>query len=480
MYLDKYISEEYLKSGSKAAVALSGGADSVFLLHMLKKEADEKHFTLCAIHVNHMIRGEEADRDEFFCRDLCKSLGVVFFSKRRDVPSLAKIKGCSVEEAAREARYSVFEEVMIENEIPVIATAHNADDVAENMLIRLLRGTSLDGICGIPRERELSYGRVVRPILAVSKDEILGYCENNQLSFVTDSTNLCDEYMRNRIRHSVIPALREMNPSFLSVCKRNADAFFTDAEYLRGEADRLYFENLSGGCLSLYNLRDIHKALLSRIINKYCINMNARPEKEHIDIICSAVKEGRELSISIPGGRLLRIENELLFALGDRRNAPADADYEYPLKLGENIISFPESGLYVKAVLREAEECGELIFGEEKYSLKQSLIYNLSTHKVLNFDKIKGELFLRNRRAGDSIDLGAFRKSLKKLMSEKNIPKNIRDLIPCLCTEDEVIYVPFAAETKKAHVMKTDDLKKKYLLKLEINIDLTEERKCRT
>lgn len=475
-YLDSDISDRYFTAGRKVAVALSGGADSVFLLNALHEAAKQKGFELIAIHVNHMIRGTEADRDENFCREMCKHLGVEFFCVRRNVPAEAKKSGKTLEEAARDARYSSFEKIMREENSCVIATAHNANDLCENILIRMTRGTSLEGVCGIPRERELAFGTVVRPILSVSKKEITDYCRENGIEFVTDSTNLCDDYTRNKIRNRIIPMIEEINPAFLSVSARNAGIFSRDSDFIEGEADRLYETCVSDGRIELSALREKHDALVSRVVNRYCISLGAKPEQKHIDLLVDTLKKGENTSLSLPGQKRAVIENDTLFIIHDIRTECDAVSYEFELEIGENHFSIPESGVCVTADLREFEDGGELIFDEEKYSLQPSIIYNLSTQRVLNFDTIKGKLFLRSRRAGDRIDFGDFKKSVKKLMNEKGIPKNIRDLIPCLADEEEIIYVPFAAEAKKYNPRYASGGRKKlYLLKLDMNFILTED-----
>lgn len=476
VYLDKDIADSYFTEGKRIAVALSGGADSVFLLDLLCKAAKEKKFSLYAIHINHMIRGKEADRDENFCRELCKKLGVRFLCERRNVLSEAEISGKTLEEAARDARYSSFEKLMESEEIPVIATAHNADDLAENILIRLIRGTSLEGICGIPSERELGYGKVVRPILSVSKKEITEYCSKNGLQYVTDSTNLCDDYTRNKIRNRIIPMIEEINPAFLSVSARNAELFSRDSDLIEGEAERLYRESLSDRGVIISNVRKKHKALLSRVINKHCIICGARPEQKHIEALVSAIESGVDTSLSLPGKKRATLDGDVFYVKNDTRIKDAAPSYRFKLSEGENHFEIPESGVYVTAVLRKIEGGEELIFAEEKYSLKPSIIYNLSTHRVLNFDTINGELFLRNRVGGDRIDFGTFKKSLKKLMSEKGIPQNIRDILPCLEADGEIIYVPFAAEALRCNPHSGNGKGQKlYSLELRLNFILTED-----
>lgn len=442
----------------------------------MHKASAEVGFTLYAIHVNHMIRGDEADRDENFCRELCKSLGVEFFAVRRNVPLEAKNTGKTLEEAARDARYSAFEQIMASEGIHVIATAHNADDSAENILIRMIRGTSLDGICGIPRERELSCGIVVRPILGITKREIVNYCNDNGIAFVTDSTNLSSDYTRNKIRSMIIPLMEEIDPAFLTVSKRNAELFSRDAEYLRLEADKLFSEAYRDGVLELSGLYGKHPALLSRVVNTMCIRHGTRPGSEHIERICSAVAARKETAISLPGRGRAIVCGDVLRIVSDSREEMQIPSFRVPLSIGENHIEIPECGLSVTVILREIDGNVKLIFDREKYSLRQSLIYNLSTHKVLKFDTINDVLFLRNRRPGDVIDLGAFKKTLKKLMNEKHIPKDIRDILPCIEQGGEIAYVPFAAVARRCTVDEGNVGGGHGIYEIEMNIKINNTR----
>ena len=156
-------------------VGLSGGADSSALLHMLSVYRKQSGAKIYAAHVNHGIRGAEADRDEEFCKEYAGSLGVEIFVLRADVPALAKERGESVETAARGLRYSYFEQIMRENNIPILATAHNANDNLETVIFNIARGSGLSGVCGIPECRRTNHGIVIRPILSMEKREIIEY-----------------------------------------------------------------------------------------------------------------------------------------------------------------------------------------------------------------------------------------------------------------------------------------------------------------
>lgn len=229
--------------GQRIIAGLSGGADSVCLLSLLSEIGEEFPIRLRAVHVHHGLRGEEADRDAAFSEELCRRLGAEFILRRADVRERAEICRISEEEAGRELRYGIFEEEAVRWEeeeaslpgscpgsAPVrIAVAHHSGDNAETILYHLFRGSGLRGLSGIPPVR----GRVIRPLLCLSREEILSWLSSRGLSYVTDSTNLGDGYTRNRLRNQIIPlAEREVN--------RGAAEHIVRAGELIGEADRFF------------------------------------------------------------------------------------------------------------------------------------------------------------------------------------------------------------------------------------------------
>jgi len=197
--------EELIPRGSRIIAGFSGGADSVCLLSVLDGLKQLLGCSLEAVHVNHGIRGEEAERDEAFCRAFCQERNISFQSIRVDVPALVKEKGLSTEEAARILRYEALESFCGPD--GRIAVAHHGDDQAETILFHLLRGTGLKGFAGMQYKRD----RIIRPLLDLSGAEIRSWVAEKQLSFVTDSTNLCDDYARNRIRNVILPELEKIN-----------------------------------------------------------------------------------------------------------------------------------------------------------------------------------------------------------------------------------------------------------------------------
>ena len=228
----KYIEKKNLLSESdRVIVALSGGADSVALLHILERFGCD----LQAVHCNFHLRGEESMRDEAFVRSLCDRMGVKLTVVHFDTTAYAAQKKISIEMAARELRYDFFESVRVESNAAAIAVAHHRDDVAETMLLNLMRGTGIRGLHGIKARN----GYIIRPLLACSKQEIIDYLKCVGEAFVTDSSNLENDYTRNKIRLEIIPLMREINPSICATLAETAERI--------EEAEKVYDKGVEEG-----------------------------------------------------------------------------------------------------------------------------------------------------------------------------------------------------------------------------------------
>ncbi len=444
LMLDAAIAGRYLKIGEKVAVALSGGADSVCLLHIAHELSKERAFTLYALHLNHMIRGDEADRDEMFVHALCDSLGVSLISERADVPALAKKDGRSLEDAAREARYSFFELAMQKEGITVLMTAHNADDNAENVLLRLARGASTDGLCGISPVREEKYGTVIRPMLHIPKSDILSYLEERGLSHVEDSTNADTDYPRNRIRKNIIPELLMINPSFLSSAAGTMSLLRADSDYLLCEADRAYDRAVTGDGLSFECLNRLPYPILSRVFVKFCHMNGSFPEKRHIDSLCEKIKAGKRFSMSLPKKKRMVFDGKIIYLSDDiREKSENNISYEFKLSVGENEYEICD-GVSLKISVTSC--CGghdgdirPISFPIEGELYSRELLYPSND----------GNLTVRERRAGDIISFGDFRKDVRRLYSEKRIPVSLRSVLPIIEDGEGILTLPFIAKAKR-------------------------------
>ena len=205
--------QNLIKPGEKLAAAVSGGPDSAAMLFCLNDLKEDIGFELSVFHVNHMLRGEESDSDEAFVKNLAKSLDLLFYSAKANVTGYQKKHKCSVQVAAREMRYYHLNQFADRFSLSKIATGHTADDQAETVLMRILKGSGLKGISGIPPIRDNKY---IRPLLKVTREEIEQFLKQNKIKFLLDSTNLKNNYLRNQVRNKLIPFLKnEFNPAII-------------------------------------------------------------------------------------------------------------------------------------------------------------------------------------------------------------------------------------------------------------------------
>lgn len=215
-----------LSHGDRLLAGLSGGPDSVCLLTVLERLKPEFDLHLSAVYVDHGLRPEETPHEIEFCKDLCGSFDISFSIKHVDVKSVVK-KGVNKQEAARELRYNAFNETAYEVNANRIALGHNADDHAETILMRLFRGTGPYGLSGIPPVRK----NIIRPLIEIERTEIERFLENEGIAFIIDSSNLGEEYSRNKIRHSIMPVIKKMNRDFVKTISRTSEIFREEERY---------------------------------------------------------------------------------------------------------------------------------------------------------------------------------------------------------------------------------------------------------
>lgn len=411
-------------------LGLSGGADSTALLHILVGSGVK----VTAAHINHCIRGAEADEDEAFCREMCEKLRVPLEVLRCDVPAEAMKTGEGLEEAARRIRYSFFNKIMKERHIPILVTAHNADDNLETLLFNISRGSSTRGGCGIPPVRKEGRSAVVvRPILGLTKKEIIEYCDSHGLRYVTDSTNSDENYSRNRLRHKVLPELRRLNPDAAGAAIRFCDSLREDDAYLTSAAEEKRQEITTKDGLLTDPLSGLPRALSARILFAAAKEAGAAPERHHLNAMLDIAAEGYG-SQSLPGGVTAHVRRGILSFSRDDRTPARDKkcrdrqpEWEISAKNGENPLPYGS---------------GTLFFGDNAENCIG--IYNLSTFITLNTDRIKGKISIRNRRPGDVVLISGMHKSLRKLLCDAHLPLTAeeRRSLPVICDENGIIWAP--------------------------------------
>ena len=394
--------------GAKVLCAVSGGADSIAMLHLLL----ELGYDVECAHFNHMIRGAESDRDEEFVRARCAALGVPFTAGRGDVPAFARERGMGTEEAARVMRYGFLEETALARSCERIATAHNAADNAETVILNLIRGTGLRGMCGIAPVR----GNIIRPMLCLDRPEIEGWLREKGISFVTDSTNLTEDYARNRVRARVIAPLRELAPGFAEKTLAACESMRADSELIESMVPQC-----PDGQIASEELLALPEPVAARLIMRLApgagrahveaVMALARPDKPH----------GR---LDLPGCTVTKQFGTLRFGAQERA-VPEDVRLvpggtvrwgRYEVSLAEGAAA-PQKGLLC---FKTAAICGNITVGSRR----------------------EGD---RLRQRGRGVT-----KTLKKLFSEARIEPDERALVPVLRDGAGVVGVLGFGEDERA------------------------------
>lgn len=428
-------------SRSPILIGLSGGADSSLLLYLLRKLKEERDFPLYAAHVNHGIRtedyGNEAKRDEDFCRSVCREAGIPLFVASLDVPALAGQSGKSLETAARDARYAFFADIMNNEGIEILATAHNADDNLETQIFNLCRGCGISGICGIPEMRALDGdGRrvAIRPILSAKKSEVLDFCREKGVPYISDSTNLENDCTRNRIRNIIIPELNSIFNSPQSAALRLSRAAKEDNLYLKEEAERFLNGRKVIPASELSSLpTPIAKRALISMFDKIA---GVGLEEVHIDAILDLIRAKKSGYISLPSKIRARIsDGKFSFeAEGDEKRIPLD----YSTSISEG-LTFIDRTPYAVAL--------------QNSSLDEKITQNGENYRLYAQAYVKGldqrALTAGSRREGEVILDGGMHKKLKKLMCDKKLPQDMRS-VPIIREGNEAIYVPNCAVSDRA------------------------------
>ncbi|MBQ8108481.1 MAG: tRNA lysidine(34) synthetase TilS [Ruminococcus sp.] len=383
--IEKY---DMLKKGERLLVGLSGGADSTALLLCLVRLG----YDVMALHVNHQLRGEESERDQHFCRELCERLGVKLKTVRINVKQYCQVNSLSTEEGARILRYKAFEE----QDSDKICTAHNLDDVLETAVFNLARGSGLKGVSSIPPVR----GSIVRPLIECSREMIEDYLAQLQQDHVTDSTNLTDDYSRNKIRHRVIPVLRELNPSLSNTYRSTAQFLRDDSLFLEKLADRAFEDCRKGDGYSRSSINGLDISVRRRVIMRILSENAGSASGEMILLLDELCKNGGKLCVK--ENYFAQTRSDLLFFFKNN-------------DIGQCTEVIVTPNISVDRLGRRVS-----------FELSPKDSENVKVHKkfansYLDYDKIIGKVVLRQRQAGDRIKLvnREFTSDVRILMKQK-------------------------------------------------------------
>ncbi len=391
--------------GTTIVVGLSGGADSVTLLHCLYSLKNKLGFDLCAVHVHHGLRGAEADRDRDFSKQLCQNWNIPFVCFSYDVEAQAQAQGKGLEEMGRELRYQAFNEVASRFPCSYIATAHTTDDHIETVLLHLCRGCGLHGLTGMSALRD----NILRPLIDCHRNEIEEYCHQHALAYVNDSTNEDNRYTRNRIRHQLIPLLSQIHPhADEAILRLSAQAKQTE-QFLQTLAAPVL------KCMKTDNPVRFHRNpllktepfLCSFILQEMMRKRDIMVSESHILAMCQTVREGG--MTTLPGGITFEVSRSFIFLI-DKGS---------------------ECATYDVVVLARSEY-------EQKLNISKELFKN-----CCDYDMICGDAQIRYRLEGDAyrpVGRGC-QKTLRKLFNENEVPKQMRSTVPLVCDERGIVIV---------------------------------------
>ena len=437
-----------IQPGDSIVVGLSGGPDSVCLMHGLWVLREELGISgLCPVHINHGLRGAESDGDQEYAARLCESLGAELQVFRFDVAAEAAAAGIGTEDAGRRLRYQAFEQVRKESGAQRIAVAHNYNDQAETVLMRIMRGTGLAGLAGIPYKRE--DGIIIRPVLDLKRSEIEDYCQKAGLNPRIDSSNKESIYTRNKIRLDLIPGIaQDFNPNIETALVRLSQQASEDNDFIQQAAERYIagaqssayksdstslsvegksrfdFENKS---LDLSGFSELHPAVAKRVIMTCarCCGIEYNLSAVHVDSVMSLVASGIEAKeTDLTQGYYVRLSyGKLWFAQRTSEDRLVQTPVEFPFEdlLMEGIAEIYAGGRAIKLSVSAAAECNRTTGGRTTASIKAEL----------DFDRLlacKNAVF-RNRMPGDRISPKGMKgsKKLQDYFTDRKIPKHLRD-----------------------------------------------------
>jgi tRNA(Ile)-lysidine synthase len=465
-----------ITEGDVVLVGVSGGIDSITLLYSLYFLRDNLKCSLIVAHANHGLRGEESDKEEEFVRKIAGELKLPCVIEKFDVLKYMAEKGLSKQVAARELRYDFFERTKKQYSANKIALGHTADDQAETVLMRLLRGSGMKGMGGIRAVRACSEqsesNNVIRPLIEVSRDEVAEFAAEKGLRYVEDPSNLKTEYLRNKIRLNLMPILKkEYNPSVIRALSETAEIIRDEDEFLEDYCSSLsglispllippFVRGRGGGVeINVSKLKGLHIAIQRRVIRIAIKRLKGdllKISAVHVEDILNSINKGFSgKSLNLPDGiHVLYEYDRLRFGIQDSKFKEAGVKFDSPLKIpGETILSIPPYKFKTEIISRE-----DLVAAGFNLRNKYTAFFDM--------DKLKGELRIRNRRAGDIFHPSGMKgsKKLKEFFIDEKIPQRERDDISLLVSENIILWVVGRRIAENGKV----DEKTKRILRIEV------------
>lgn len=421
-----------IESGDNVLIGVSGGPDSMALFYVLMEICEEFPFSIYIAHVNHGVRGVEADADEAFVKGEALRHGIPYYSRRIDMDGYARKHKISSEDAGRILRYKFFREIISTLENGKIAVAHNKNDQAETLMMRFMRGTGIDGLKGM----EYINGDIIRPLLDITRLEIEDYIRKNKIKTRLDRTNLEPIYNRNKIRLELIPYIEDnFNPNIIETLWRTSSTAYRDSSFLQEYSYEKYkqvvkFESKDSIVLHRLKYLHVHEAIRFRII-RHCIENLPGGLKgitqTHISSVVELFNRGDTgKSIDLINNIVAKTSyNDLILEVGEDERK---VNYSYSLPIGEYSY-FKELNCGVETKILPIEKI--------QFNFKERFI------KYFDYDKIESALYIRNRLPGDMFNPFGMSgtKKLKDFFIDEKVPISLRNNVPMLVDKDNIMWI---------------------------------------
>ncbi|MFZ1682603.1 MAG: tRNA lysidine(34) synthetase TilS [Candidatus Zixiibacteriota bacterium] len=457
----EYISSQSLiQPHDSVLVALSGGPDSVALLHVLAKLRKELRFSLGAVYVNHLIRVDAAAAEEKFCQKLCDKVKVRLHIVRENIPYLALVQKKGLEETGRDYRYKVFESMASHHGYTRVALGHHRDDQVETILFRIIRGTGPSGLQGMAARR----GRIIRPLLSVTKADILAYLKKHRLTYCKDSSNESSEFSRNYIRNKLLPEIRErLNPQVDQAILNLSEIISLEEEHLAQVTERAFDESVkttTGGKIQLdLNRLEGYPLWLRRRLLRFCLQKSSGSTEVALATVDRLIQfnSKRGKACSLPNRVQATIVEDQLILIGGK-----------PIRFSERLV--PGKSAIVEQLRIKLKST------VAAYRTKKSKWRRQSTRVVMDVTKVAAPLVIRSIRAGDKFQPLGLRgtKKVSDYLTDRKVASLFRDEIPVVCDKEGIIWL---VGFEIADRVKVADTTRK-VLRLEIAIDQDRDEKA--
>lgn len=438
MLLDKVksnlINKSMINKGEGIVVGVSGGPDSLCLLYCLNSIKEDMNISIYVVHINHMIRGKDADQDQEFVEKLCSDLSIPCFSFRIPIREIAKASKQSEEECGREIRYKKFFEILQQTGAAHVAVAQNMNDQAETIIMRIVRGSGLQGLCGI----EWNNKKIIRPLLNIKREEIEKFCAQNNLEPRIDKTNFEDVYTRNKIRLNIIPYIKKhLNDNIIEVLYKMGELLKEDNNYIDIKAiegynlciNKKYPDRLVFNC---EHFKKQHQAIKTRIIRialEELLGDLKGIEYKHIHYVLNHIQNATGKSIEINRGIYVYNNYNQFEIIKKNVEVETFKDFCYNIDLnGETYIE--ELNLKVVSMVKNITD----INLQEIHKSKDTILLDYEEFKNKN-------IIIRNRREGDRVQLSFGTKKLKDIFINMKIDKRDRDFIPILQCDQKILWI---------------------------------------